>query len=313
MGRNKPGSNRAFVSGMDPAREGRALSRNRAPAADLAPWVARLYVARADVPDDHVLNCGLFHDTACLRVQLSGKWRVETIHGPRTFGRRALFVGPHTHRMPVTVTGGFTSVGVVFRPGSCNALKGPSIPDHLDCVVGYGDAGGPEARIMAALDPEAGPDEWLTALEDQMRLLVEERGACEPHPVTTAFEAIAFAQPGLPVARIAKELGVDQRRLQRIVRRDFGMAPKQVLRRARALDMASHLRGVADKDEAEDLVLRYYDQSHLIREFVELFGMSPSQFVAARQPLLTAALESRQMRRLEMMERIAPGGIKPWE
>jgi AraC-like DNA-binding protein len=97
------------------------------------------------------------------------------------------------------------------------------------------------------------------------------------------------------------------------VRRDFGMPPKQVLRRARALDMASSLRGVADQAEAEELHLRYYDQSHLIREFTQLFGMSPRQFIASPQPLLTLTLESRQARRLELMERVAPGGIRPWQ
>ncbi len=97
------------------------------------------------------------------------------------------------------------------------------------------------------------------------------------------------------------------------MRRDFGMAPKQVLRRARALDMASHLRGVADVDEAEELILRYYDQSHLIHEFVELFGMSPRQFVATPQPILTLALESRQARRLEAIRRLEPGARRPWE
>ena len=106
---------------------------------------------------------------------------------------------------------------------------------------------------------------------------------------------------------------MDLRKLERIVRRDFGLPPKQVMRRARALDMASHLRGVADMSEADELVLRYYDQSHLIREFMALFGMTPSQFVATPQPILTLALESRQARRLELIERIAPGAARPWQ
>ena len=48
------------------------------------------------------------------------------------------------------------------------------------------------------------------------------------------------------------------------------MAPKQVLRRARALDMASHLRGVADADEAEELGLEdARDDSLLLVEWPE--------------------------------------------
>ena len=103
------------------------------------------------------------------------------------------------------------------------------------------------------------------------------------------------------------------RPLERVVNRDFGLSPKQVLRRARALDMASHLRGVADLDEAEEIALRYYDESHLIHEFSAFFGMSPRQFVATPQPLLTLALESRQARRLEALKRIEPGEARPWQ
>ena len=106
---------------------------------------------------------------------------------------------------------------------------------------------------------------------------------------------------------------ISARQLERTIRRDFGLPPKQLLRRARALDMASHLRGVADEAEADELILRYYDQSHLTREFTSLFGMSPRQFVEATSPLLTLALESRQSRRLEAIERLAPGDPRPWQ
>jgi AraC-like DNA-binding protein len=146
-------------------------------------------------------------------------------------------------------------------------------------------------------------------LRDQLGLM----GASEPDPLTVAFETLAFVDPNASITDFAEECGVDLRRLERIVRRDFGLTPKQVLRRARALDMASHLRGVADSAEAEELMLRYYDQSHLIRDFTKLFGMSPRQFVVTPQPILTQALESRQARRLEFLRRVAPGELRPWQ
>ncbi|OYZ33663.1 MAG: AraC family transcriptional regulator, partial [Novosphingobium sp. 16-62-11] len=52
---------------------------------------------------------------------------------------------------------------------------------------------------------------------------------------------------------------------------------------------------------------------HLIREFTELFGMSPRQFVERPQPLMTLGLETRQARRLETIRRLEPGEVKPWE
>jgi hypothetical protein len=148
-------------------------------------------------------------------------------------------------------------------------------------------------------------------MEQALRTLIAWRGTPEPEAISARFD-----RPRWPTLRSrwanaamrdrAAPPGAD--RAPRF-RHDTqaGAAP-----RPRA-DMASHLRGVADDAEAETLALRYYDQSHLIREFTALFGMSPRQFMDRPQPLMTLSLETRQARRLEMTERIAPGGIRPWQ
>lgn len=294
-------------------RDGQPMSYNRAPSPDLSPWIARLYATRIDVPDDYRLECGLFNDTSVIRIQLSGRWQAQTRDGLQLQDRAALFFGPQSRRMPISVTGSFLSVGVSLRPGTGHALRRLKTADYVDRAVPCDALGLPSDVALHRLDQCREGEDYIQALEAMIRRIVEDAGGERPDPLTSRFEALAFSDPTMPVADFARDCGVDQRRLERIVRRDFGMPPKQVLRRARALDMASHLRGVADQAEAEELALRYYDQSHLIREFTELFGMSPRQFVATPQPLLTAALESRQSRRLEAIARLAPGERRPWE
>jgi AraC-like DNA-binding protein len=99
------------------------------------------------------------------------------------------------------------------------------------------------------------------------------------------------------------------------VARDFGISPKAVQRRARALDMAAALLGVARSEEEAQLRLRYFDQSHLIREIRHFFGMRPTDLSNGAHPLLRLNIESRQMRRLraleELDERTSAGAI-PW-
>lgn len=294
-------------------RDGQPISYNRAPAADLAPWIARLYATVIEAPSDHLLQCGLFNDAATIRIQLRGKWTALTAQGPRAFDRAALFFGPQSQRMPVSVTGSFTSVGISLRPGTGHALRGVDASDFIDRLLECDEMSLPGNAAIAALETTSDPERWLQILEHMVRQIIAEQGAKQPDPVTIQFEALAFTNPSANIAEFARQCGVTQRRLERIVRRDFGMAPKQVLRRARALDMASHLRGVADSEEAEELALRFYDQSHLIREFTQLFGMSPRQFVATPQPLMTLTLESRQSRRLELIDRLAPGDARPWQ
>lgn len=309
----RPGIDRALEPRHGVSRDGQPLSYNRAPAADLAPWIARLYFTAVKAPADYRLACGLFNDTAFIRIQLAGDWTAETADGPRAYDRSALFFGPQSKRMPVTVTGSFVSVGVSLRPGACHALGGPKLADFVDRLIDCRQVGISSPGFLAGLDADGDPEAAFLGIEAYLRERAAQWDGREPDPLTARFEALAFANPSAGVADFARECGVDQRRLERLVRRDFGMAPKQVLRRARALDMASHLRGVADADEADELALRYYDQSHLIHEFTELFGMSPRQFVETPQPVLTLALESRQARRLEAIARLAPGAKRPWE
>jgi len=309
---NRPGVDRAIVSPIA-TRDGQPISYSRAPAADLDRWIGRLYVTIVGTPPEHRLDCGLLSDFACIRIQLRGKWEATTADGVRTSERAAMLFGPHSRRMPISVTGSFVSIGIFLRPGVCHALRGPEIATLTDRLATFAELEMPEQRWLDMFDPDGSPEDWVQAMECEMRSLIADRAVREPDPISARFEAAAFADPTVSIARLAENLGVTQRRLERIARRDFGMPPKQVLRRARALDMASHLRGVADHDEAESIALRYYDQSHLIREFTALFGMSPRQFVERPQLLMTLGLETRQARRLEEIRRLEPGEVKPWE
>ncbi len=301
----------AGASGI--TRDGQPMSYNRAASAELAPWIARLYVTIVNAPVDHRLECSIFNDTAFLRIQLQGAWTAQTADGPLAYDRAVLFFGPQSRRMPISVTGSFISIGISLRPGTCHALKGPKLADHVDRIARYDAMGGSAEALLDRIDPEGTPEDWLGVLEDEVRGMAARAGWVRPDPVTSAFEAASFADPTISVGAFAHSIGVEQKRLERIIKRDFGLPPKQVLRRARALDMASYLRGVADHEEGEELMLRFYDQSHLIREFSELFGLSPNQFVARPQPILTLALESRQARRLEAIARLAPGAARPWQ
>ena len=177
----RPGVDRAIAPAAGVTRQGQPLSYNRAPAPDLAPWIGRFYVTVVDAPADHALQCGLLADTACIRVQLRGAWTAQTRDGLCALGRAALVFGPNTRRMAVGVTGSFTSVGAVLRPGAGHALARLPEADlavaadverflkttrerfgEIDILVN--NAGGPPAGGLDALSEEqwqAGPERGL--------------------------------------------------------------------------------------------------------------------------------------------------------
>jgi len=308
----------ALRSALGHTSDGAPLSNNRAPESDLSPWIARIWATDVELEAGQTIECGMFADTSVLRVLFGGDWTAETVYGVGRYSSSALFFGPQTKRMAITVSGSFSTLSIALKPGVVDALGGPPVADTLNRILRFEDIYGDHhwwgnsEQIFEWLDP-AGPHErWLKVAEKLFRQLLELKGHPKPHPVIEAFDFATFSDPNLNIGEFAEQNAIERRTLERVIKRAYGLTPKQVLRRARVLDVAANLLGVGDKTEAEELALRYYDQSHMIREFSKYFGMTPKQFASTPQPLMTLTLEARQSRRLEVLGRNTPGENPPW-
>lgn len=308
-GPGSPAPPAPLVSLTGSTRAGDPLSLSRPPAADLLPWVALISGSIVAMPKGATLTCGMLSDNPCVRVLISGRWRAQTREGWQDFNphdrRQALFFGSQSRVMPIEATGTFRVMTVQLRPGASRMLGGPDIRQTLDRIIDFDELVG-HGRLGSRFDPAHSAGEWIEIFEAEMRKMIALNAVAPPDPVTLAFESASFAAPDMPIGEFAERNAVGVRTLERIIRRDFGMTPKQVLRRARALDMASLLLGVAQPEEAEALHLRYFDQSHLIREIGHFFAQTPSQLASGSHPLLRLNLEARQNRRLSML---APGQV----
>lgn len=292
--------------------DGRPLSYNRPPAPDLQPWVGRVMVALTNASPDTRTNGLLCNDAAYLRVAVDAHWEVETSDGPVPVHDRAFLTGQHRRCMRLDYRGPIRVVGMMLKPGAVRAIWGQDDASLVQRLVPLGDLGIDEGEALRTYSPGIAGEVWLRAMESWLRRTIAMADARAPDTVSQAFELIAFSDPSRPLAGVCDELGITPRSLQRRVGRDFGLTPKQVLRRARVLDLASRLCGVADEREEEDILLRFFDQSHLIREFQAFFGITPNAFRQQRNALLTLSLEIRQARRLELLDRLAPGAVRPW-
>ena len=304
-------------SALGHTRRGEPLSNNRAPAEDLAPWVARIYATKVEMDPGATMHCGLISDTPVMRVLFAGDWYAGTRDGFGRYGPSAYLFGAQTKRMAVSVTGSFATIGVALKPGAMTELLGPKAEDTLDRIILYdhiygNEAWGRSAQILEWYDPAGPVERWLKVAEILVRQLVAHTGAKAPAPVIAAFDKAVFADPNLNLADFAEEHAIERRSLERQIKRAYGQSATQVLRRARALDIASHLLGVADDSEAEEAALRFFDQSHMIREFRHFFGTTPRQFARTPQPFMTLTLEARQSRRLEVLGRALPDATYPW-
>lgn len=291
--------------------EGVPLALNRVPDPRIQDWVSRSMVADADGPNDIVFSGYLCNDASYLRSAVKVDWIAGTAEGPVKIRDQSFLCGQHTKSWQLEYRGGIKVAGLMLRPGALRVLFGFEESTMVDRIRPIAAAGVCDADVTGLYESQIDPATWLARLEDWFAHVITSRDVPPPDPLAQALELQAFADPNMRLDDFADREGVSPRQVQRVARRDFGLTPRQIFRRARILDLAARLCGVADKEE-EDILLRFFDQAHQIREFQSYFGVTPGAFKRSRSSLLTLSLEIRQARRLELLHRIQPGALRPW-
>lgn len=294
---------------------GMPLALNRSPRASLRPWIMRIGVTDVTLPEGQKIVCRTFNEHPVMRMIFDARWTADTADGRFDYdpgeGGLPLFFGPNARHMPLIAHGSFRVVSINFAPGGASAFALPPQPETVDRIYTRDPVAGLEA-VLPGFRPRADTREWLEAVEDQLAAAIERAAPRRPDPLMTAFETVCLTDPGISLDAFAAEHATTRRTLERIISREWGVSPREALRRARALDMAAVLLGVALEEEEQELRLRYFDQSHLIREMRRYFAMTPGQLMNAPCPLLRITMEIRQSRRLEALARIGADEPRPW-
>lgn len=276
------------------------LSRTYRPSADLAPYIRRFYVFEAPLPDGVVVEDFLLAETAFVRCLLRGDWSAETRPGEWNTAGNIVFFGANSGPLKVRVKGGFAVTGFAIRPSGWHALFSSPHNQLADQMLPLQELWGELADRMIAGVSQAVDDEGqLAAMERCIRERLELFPGHLSDPQMAQFEIIARTDSTIRIEDAAGQLGLSVRQLERRCLAAFGLTPKAVLRRSRFLDAATALRGFSSPSEIELGALRYYDQSHMNREFRRYTGMTPRVFSKAVTPLQTAGLKLREESRFE--------------
>jgi AraC-like DNA-binding protein len=269
----------------------------RGPAEGLA-WELWL---RSPLPEHAGLIAGLWagdadSDHACHRLLPSGElWLMFNLGppqlvlepdgaGPGQVYRAGLIAGlqysPRTFesilRHPRVVTVRMLPLGALAFFGGLSLLELANRVIDLESVLGS-KAGveGLRQRLIETADLGRALDlleDWIT---DRVR------AGPSAHPLTRlALARLARQRGAVRVEALARDLGVSARHLNSLFQRQVGLSAKslsRVLRFEHALD-------VLDARGKQDLVYLaqecgYYDQPHLNRDFRELAGLTPGEYV----------------------------------
>lgn len=94
------------------------------------------------------------------------------------------------------------------------------------------------------------------------------------------------------VAQLCARLDLPQARLARLALRYYGFPAKALLRRERFLRMLFTMERRPYAEWRDFIDTQYVDQSHMIRDFKDFTGMSPSHYFDLERPILSVAAEA---------------------
>jgi AraC-like DNA-binding protein len=173
-----------------------------------------------------------------------------------------------------------------FRPAAAFALlsiSGPDLNDTfapLDEVIRRAQRGTFESVAEAR-----SPKDCLEQLQKALMARLSSAASVDPI-VVRSLQVMEASRGSIRMADL-EEMGISIRTLRRRFERFVGVSPKQfcrILRLSHAVDLARD-RARSHMDWADlALVAGYYDQSHLIQEFVELAGTTPDRHFAQTPP-----------------------------
>lgn len=238
-----------------------------APSADLAPFVERHWVVRWALDEAEQFEQQILPNPC---VNLAFEPGRSAVHG----------IG--TRRFVAQLEGRGRVVAVKFRPGCFLAFASRRMDTLVDRVVPLAEAfdidvAELEREVLGAADDSAS----IGVVESFLRAQKGSR-------IDPAFELVArlveLTQRDRSIARaaqLARHASLSVRSLHRLFERYVGLGPKWVIRRSRVQDAAERVAGGAKLDWAAlARELGYHDQAHLIHDFKEQVGFTPSVYAA---------------------------------
>jgi AraC-like DNA-binding protein len=172
-------------------------------------------------------------------------------------------------------------LGVNFKIGGALPFLGYIAGEPGASHVDLSDIWGRQAiELQDRLSQQSGPQARFRLLETSL-LRQLSRGLRHDSAVRVAVHALGSAGPGSRTREVARLVGLSQRRFITIFKEEVGITPKlfsRVRRFQRALVLIR--RSAAPNWPALALECGYFDQSHLIRDFLAFSGFSPTKYFA---------------------------------
>lgn len=244
-----------------------------APPPDLADRVSAFY--QLTVPSatyDDVERA----DRPQLRFLITGQGTYHFSEDRVEINHPITLMGPTSGPVRGVGTGPMLLVGAGLMPRAWVALAGSHAEHLTDKVINFGETMGAEGpELLAAMAAADGSDARFALLADFIRQKTASQ-ADDSFWFPVVVDKWLADNLDPHVDQLIAETGLGMRQIERLTKRYYGLPPKTLSRRYRAVRAAAALSRGEDLS-ASGLGDSFYDQSHLIREIKRFAGLTPEQ------------------------------------
>ena len=237
-----------------------------------------LYDGQAAAQTERILPTGTFELAINLRQNQLSFYDAECPENCCCYSG-AVVSGAHGRSFVPDASEEVSIIGVHFKPGGAFPFLRLPASDLADTHVDLETLWGPSAgRLRERLcEARTSHDRFYLVEEVLMRRLCHR---VEQHYAVLAGLEIFRKNQGPKVREAAKHIGLSQRRFIQLFKAEVGMTPKLFSRIQRFQQTRIFIQQSASVNWADlALDLGYFDQSHLIREFLEFSGQSPTNYL----------------------------------
>jgi AraC-like DNA-binding protein len=258
------------------------------PPAPLDRFIQNLWYWESDEPPDHAKDTLMASGHMGVLINLGEDelcWYGGERFHERTKLRGIALCGSHSKNFAIDAFQP-RMMGVRFQPGGAWPFFGPTGRDFQNNHISLEDlwSGNRAHELHMRLVETPGIAGKFRVLLNAM--LRHAPRALEQHPaVSLALHRFDRAPVSARVAQTALDAGLSQKKFIRLFAQEVGFTPKLYLRVTRFQRLVQRVCDMPSVDWAPIATEHgYYDQPHLIRDFREFCGFTPTQYLAMRGP-----------------------------
>jgi AraC-like DNA-binding protein len=228
-----------------------------------------------------------------LIIDFLPSYRVAPATAPDAWALRRFGFAAGVHdQFALTESSGLArAMQIDFTPIGAHLFFGRPMSDLTNLVVGLDDLFGADG--VRLVDRLVDARDWETRFDILEEFVLRRlQGAPTPSPgVSWAWRQLRRSDGQVEIGRLAAELGCSRKHLITQFHEQIGAAPKTIARilrfqhAVRLFNAPSGTNAVTGADVA--IACGYFDQAHFIKDFRQLSGLTPTEFLRHRIPDLS--------------------------